>query len=44
MRHIESVDEWRDVQIDVLKTYLFLKFECRAQPLWKLFSSGALGY
>lgn len=41
MRHIESRATWRDVQIDALKTYLFLKFECKAQPLWKLFSAGA---
>lgn len=41
MRHIESRAAWHDVQIDALKTYLFLKFEGKAQPLWKLFSSGA---
>lgn len=41
MRHLDTVEAWHDVQIAALKTYLFLKFECKARPLWKLCSSGA---
>lgn len=40
MRHIATVDALRDAQVGAVKTYLFLKLECGAQPLWKLFSSG----
>ena len=32
----------RDIQIDAIKTYLFLKIECGNKPLAELFSSGAL--
>jgi type III restriction enzyme len=32
--------EMRDVQIDAIKTYLFLKIACDNKPLWFLFSSG----
>jgi hypothetical protein len=28
----------RDAQVEAIKTYLFLKIECRNKPLWKLFS------
>ena len=30
----------RDAQIDAIKTYLYLKIACQAQPLWKLFADG----
>ena len=30
----------RDAQIDSIKTYLFLKIECKNRPLWELFASG----
>lgn len=32
----------RDIQIDAIKTYLFLKIACGNKPLAELFSSGAL--
>ena len=40
MRHIATVDALRDAQVGAVKTYLFLKLECGARPLWELFSSG----
>ncbi len=30
----------RDAQIDAIKTYLYLKIACKAQPLWQLFAQG----
>ncbi len=30
----------RDVQIDAIKTYLYLKIACRCKPLWQLFAEG----
>ena len=30
----------RDAQINSIKTYLFLKIECKNRPLWELFASG----
>ncbi len=30
----------RDAQIESIKTYLFLKIECKNRPLWELFASG----
>lgn len=41
LRHIQAVDALRDAQVGAVKTYLFLKLECGARPLWELFSSGA---
>lgn len=31
----------RDVQVEAIKTYLFLKIACHNKPLWKLFCEGA---
>lgn len=38
--YIEHQHKLRDAQIESIKTYLFLKIECKNQPLWKLFASG----
>lgn len=34
----------RDAQIDAIKTFLFLKLECRNRPLCDLFASGAFNH
>lgn len=34
----------RDAQVEAIKTYLFLKIECRNKPLWKLFSKSIFWY
>ncbi len=38
--YIERQHKMRDAQIESIKTYLFLKIECKNIPLWKLFASG----
>ena len=38
--YIINKGEMRDVQIDAIKTYLFLKIACGSRPLWELFSEG----
>ena len=38
--YIERQHRMRDAQIESIKTYLFLKIECKNQPLWELFASG----
>ena len=38
--YIERLHMMRDAQIDSIKTYLFLKIECKNRPLWELFASG----
>lgn len=38
--YIERQHKMRDAQIESIKTYLFLKIECKNQPLWVLFTSG----
>lgn len=38
--YIERQHKMRDAQIESIKTYLFLKIECKNQPLWELFASG----
>lgn len=38
--YIERQHKMRDAQIESIKTYLFLKIECKNLPLWELFASG----
>lgn len=38
--YFENVGQLRDVQIDALKTYLFLKIGCDCKPLFRLFLEG----
>lgn len=38
--YIESANQMRDVQIDAIKTYLFLKIACGCRPLSRLFQEG----
>lgn len=38
--YIEHQHKMRDAQIESIKTYLFLKIECRNRPLWELLASG----
>lgn len=38
--YIERQHKMRDAQIESIKTYLFLKIECKNRPLWELFASG----
>lgn len=38
--YIEHQHKMRDAQIESIKTYLFLKIECKNRPLWELFASG----
>lgn len=38
--YIEHQHKMRDAQIEAIKTYLFLKIECKNLPLWELFASG----
>lgn len=38
--YIERQHKMRDAQIESIKTFLFLKIECRNRPLWELFASG----
>ena len=40
MSYIERQHKMRDAQIESIKTYLFLKIECRNHTLWELFASG----
>ena len=42
--YIERQKKMRDAQIEAIKTYLFLKIECKNMPLWELFASGKLNY
>ena len=39
--YIEKKNKLREVQIDAIKTYLFLKIACNNKPLWQLFYEGA---
>ena len=41
IKYMEVTNELRDVQIDAIKTYLFLKIACNNKPLWELFYEGA---
>ncbi len=38
--YMETTGQLRDVQIDAIKTYLFLKIEGQCKPLAKLFQEG----
>lgn len=38
--YIERQHKMRDAQIESIKTYLFLKIECKNRPLWELFAFG----
>ena len=38
--YMVNTGELRDVQIDAIKTYLFLKIACDNKPLWYLFVNG----
>ena len=38
--YIEQRGKMRDAQVDAIKTYLYLKIECRNQPLATLFRQG----
>ena len=38
--YIEQRGMMRDAQVDAVKTYLYLKIECRNQPLAELFKQG----
>lgn len=40
--YIERQHKMRDAQIESIKTYLFLKIQCKNLPLWKIFASGVL--
>lgn len=40
--YIERQHKMRDAQIESIKTYLFLKIQCKNLPLWKIFTSGVL--
>lgn len=40
--YIERRHKMRDAQIESIKTFLFLKIQCRNQPLWQIFASGIL--
>lgn len=40
LSYIECKGMMRDAQIDAIKTYLFLKIECKNKPLWRLFTEG----
>ena len=39
--YIEKKGQMRDPQVEAIKTYLFLKIACGAQPLAALFNRGA---
>lgn len=38
--YIERQHKMRDAQIESIKTYLYLKIECKNRPLWELFANG----
>ncbi len=40
VKYMEDARELREVQIDAIKTYLFLKIACNNRPLWELFYKG----
>lgn len=40
INYIENTNKLRNIQIDAIKTYLFLKIECCNRPLWELFFNG----
>lgn len=40
LSYIECKGMMRDAQIDAIKTYFFLKVECKNKPLWRLFTEG----
>lgn len=41
IKYMVDTNELRDVQIDAIKTYLFLKIACDNKPLWELFYEGS---
>lgn len=38
--YILKENKLRDVQVDAIKTYLYLKVKCQNKPLWRLFYDG----
>ena len=38
--YISARGMMRDAQLEAIKTYLYLKVECRNKPLWELFADG----
>ncbi len=40
IEYMTNANKLRDVQIDAIKTYLFLKIKCNNKPLWELFYEG----
>ena len=40
INYIVETNKLRDAQVDAIKTYLFLKIQCRNLPLWELFYNG----
>ena len=38
--YIEHQRKMRDAQIESIKTYLYLKIECKNRPLWELIANG----
>ena len=40
IHYIERQGKMRDAQTEAIKTFLFLKFYCKNQPLWELFKDG----
>ena len=40
IQYIYAQNKMRDAQIDAIKTYLYLKIQCKNMPLWKLFCDG----
>lgn len=40
IEYMEHINKLRNVQIDAIKTYLFLKIACNNRPLWELFYEG----
>lgn len=40
IEYMEYINKLRNVQIDAIKTYLFLKIACNNRPLWELFYEG----
>ena len=41
IEYMVVTNKLREVQIDAIKTYLFLKIACKNKPLWQLFYEGA---
>lgn len=40
IQYIYTQNKMRDVQIEAIKIYLFLKIACGNRPLWQLFTEG----